>query len=158
MRILALDQASRISGYSIFVDGILLESGKIVTEQDQIGQRLHTLKVKVIQLIQSYNIDTLVIEDIQLQSTVGNNVKTYKVLAEVFGVMEELAADLKLKLEIVHSQTWKSGLGIKGANRPAQKKNAQLYVEQTFNKKVSQDECDAICIGQYFSNSQQGAW
>lgn len=38
-------------------------------------------------------------------------------------------------------------MSIKGRTRPEQKKNAQAYVLEHFNKKVSQDESDAICIG-----------
>lgn len=45
--------------------------------------------------------------------------------------------------------TWKSKLGIKGVRRDEQKRNAQAYVQNTYGKKVSQDESDAICIGAY---------
>ena len=38
-------------------------------------------------------------------------------------------------------------LNIKGKNRPEQKRNAQKYVNEKFNIKATQDECDAICIG-----------
>jgi hypothetical protein len=44
-------------------------------------------------------------------------VTTYKVLAEVFGVLEELCTEEKIPYKIVHSQTWKSALNIKGADR-----------------------------------------
>ena len=30
-----------------------------------------------------------------------------------------------------------------------QKKNAQLFVQQKFDIKATQDECDAICIGSH---------
>ena len=51
--------------------------------------------------------------------------------------------------ETVLAGTWKSKLGIKGARRDEQKRNAQAYVQNTYGKKVSQDESDAICIGAY---------
>ena len=81
-----------------------------------------------------------------MQSQV-NNVQTFKVLAEIFGVTQEYLAEHQYGYQIVSSNTWKSKLGIKGRTRPEQKKNAQLYVLEHFNKKVSQDESDAICIG-----------
>jgi hypothetical protein len=49
---------------------------------------------------------------------------TYKALAEVIGVIIELAAEKKLPYELVHSSSWKSELGIKGRTRPDQKRNA----------------------------------
>ena len=81
-----------------------------------------------------------------MQSQV-NNVSTFKVLAEIFGVTQEYLAEHKYGYQIVSSNTWKSKLGIKGRTRPEQKKNAQQYVLDNYNKKVSQDESDAICIG-----------
>lgn len=76
-----------------------------------------------------------------------NNVSTFKILAEIFGVTQEYLAEHKYGYQIVSSNTWKSKLGIKGRTRPEQKKNAQEYVLKNYNKKVSQDESDAICIG-----------
>ena len=81
-----------------------------------------------------------------MQSQV-NNVSTFKILAEIFGVTQEYLAEHKYGYQIVSSNTWKSKLGIKGRTRPEQKKNAQQYVLDNYNKKVSQDESDAICIG-----------
>ena len=76
-----------------------------------------------------------------------NNVYTFKVLAEVFGVTQEYLAEHDYFYEVIGSSSWKSHLGIKGRTRAEQKKNAQAYVLEQYNKKVSQDEADAICIG-----------
>lgn len=89
-----------------------------------------------------------------MQSQV-NNVQTFKVLAEIFGVTQEYLAEHKYGYQVVSSNTWKSKLGIKGRTRPEQKKNAQIYVLEYFNKKVSQDESDAICIGASIVKEQE---
>ena len=60
--------------------------------------------------------------------------------------------------EIIHSQTWKSGLDIKGRERATQKRNAQTFVMNTYGKKVSQDESDAICIGTHYIKSNKSAF
>ena len=53
-----------------------------------------------------------------------NNVQTFKVLAEVFGVIYELVISLGLPYQVVFSGTWKSTCVIKGKARDEQKKNA----------------------------------
>ena len=76
-----------------------------------------------------------------------NNVATYKILAEIFGITQELMVELKIPYQVVSSNTWKSKLNIKGKQRAEQKHNAQQYVLNTYNKKVTQDEADAVCLG-----------
>ena len=64
--LLALDQASRVSGYAIFNgDGELVTYGTFHTYQDDIGERLVTIKNKVAELIEEYNIGEVIMEDIQ---------------------------------------------------------------------------------------------
>lgn len=43
-----------------------------------------------------------------------NNVSTYKILAEIFGITHELMVELNIPYQIVSSNTWKSKLDIKG--------------------------------------------
>ena len=147
--ILALDQASRVTGWSIFIDGELKDWGHLTTGQEEIGERLLDIRNFIINTVQKWNIDTIAFEDIQLQSSVGNNVKTFKTLANVWGVVLMTAVELQKKYAIVPSSTWKSYLQIKGRSRPDQKKNAQAFVENTYGIKATQDECDSICIGCY---------
>ena len=155
--ILALDQASRTSGYAVFQDNTLIASGTFTFDDDNIPKRLVKIRNKTIELIQQYGITKVLLEDIQLQGQT-NNVSTHKILAEVLGVLEELCAELKIPHEVIHSQTWKSGLNIKGRDRAAQKKNAQEFVLATYNIKVSQDESDAICIGTHYVKNTKSAF
>lgn len=147
MRLLALDQASKTSGYAVFIDDKLEDYGKFTFEDVEIGDRLHKIREKVAELIANYGIDYVAFEDIQLQQNVQNNVQTFKVLAEVFGVIYELVTSLEIPNTAVLAGTWKSTLGIKGRTRPEQKRNAQEYVLNTYGVKAIQDVCDAICIG-----------
>ena len=154
MRVLALDQASRTSGWAVFDDGKLVTYGKFTADQADVGDRLHFIRMRVSKLIDDYDIDEVVFEDIQLQGNVANNVATFKALAEVFGVLYELFVMLKLPRTAVLSTVWKSTLGIKGKDRTAQKKAAQAWVEKTYGVKPTQDECDAICIGAHYVNNK----
>ena len=146
-KLLALDQASKITGYAIFDNGSLIHYGKIITADPDVGVRLMCIRNAVEELINVYNIDEVIMEDIQLQGNVTNNVQTFKTLAEVFGVIYELITELNIPVSAVLASSWKSTLGIKGADRATQKQNAQAFVENTFNTKPTQDEADAICIG-----------
>ena len=145
--LLAIDQASVTSGYAIFKDGKLVDYGKFTFNDDVIAERLVKIRAKVLELIAEHDIDEVAFEDIQMQGNVANNVQTFKVLSEVFGVISETLQEKKMKYTVVMSGTWKSTLGIKGRTRPEQKRNAQEYVLNKYGVKAIQDVCDAICIG-----------
>ena len=150
-KLLALDQSSQVTGYTILDDGKIVKVSHFECTGD-LGDRLVKLRNKVIILIEEYDIEEIVFEDIQLQDVNGNKetgIKTFKVLAEVYGVIHQLLDEKKIPYQVVPSVTWKSTLGIKGKNRQEQKKNAQLWVINTYNQKPTQDECDAICIGEH---------
>ena len=151
--LLALDQASKTSGWAVYKDNKLFKFGKFTFEDDDIGTRLMNIRNKVISLIQEYEVTEAAIEDIQLQTSVGNNVVTYRTLAEVRGVLEELFTELKIPYQVVFSGTWKSALSIKGARSADQKRAAQEYVFNKYTINATQDTCDAICIGDYLTGA-----
>ena len=109
---LALDQSSRITGWAVFEDGSLHDCGKFELT-GEVGERLVKFREEVLDLIIEYEIDEGAFEDIQLQGNVANNVTTFKTLAMIFGVITELCEEKNIPYKIVHSQTWKSALGIK---------------------------------------------
>lgn len=157
-RLLALDQASKITGWAIFEDSKLEKYGKISLDDPNIDTRLVQLRQNIWALIESENIDEVIFEDIQQQNNVANNVQTFKVLAEVYGVVSELLQEIQIPHSTVLASSWKSTLGIKGRTRAEQKKNAQLYVEQNYNIHVIQDIADAVCIGTHHLKKNECAW
>lgn len=154
--ILALDQSSRANGWAVFSNNKLIDYGVINLTDEDIGMRLVTLRNEIKKLITKYSINYVAFEDIQMQTSVGNNVKTFKVLANVFGIILELVTELNIKYTIVSSNTWKSALGIRGRKRIEQKQNAQVYVLNTYNIKAVQDTVDAICIGAHVCSLEEG--
>lgn len=159
MRILALDQASRISGWAVFDDDKLIDSGIIrINPSFKLGERLHHIRMEVKDLIQAYQIEKVYLEDIYADGQHVNNISTFKTLAEVFGVLFELCVDLDIPVEAILAVKWKSGLGIQGRTRPEQKKNTKQYVMKKYNKKVSEDAADAICIGDYVITQKAFNW
>lgn len=158
MTILSLDQASRVSGYAIFKDGKLEKFGHFTCSEDDNGARLMHIRNKIKELINDYSPDYVIFEDIQQQNNVANNIQTFKVLAEVYGVISELLTELQIPHSSVLSTVWKSALGIKGRNRQEQKRNAQQYIINKYRITPTQDEADSVCIGQYYLQTQQCAW
>lgn len=162
-KLLALDQSSRITGWSIFEDGKLQQYGKFNAENagTQIGKRLEYIRNKVKALIEENNITEVVLEDIQMQGNVVNNVQTFKTLAEVFGVISELLVEMDIPQSAILASSWKSALGIRGRARTEQKRNAQEWVFMKYSVKPTQDECDSICIGSCATKSSSNtkcAW
>lgn len=152
--LLALDQSSHITGWAIFKNGKLDKYGKFSIEDENLGVRLTKLREEINNLIDIYKPNEVVYEEIQEQ----NNIQTFKVLAQVQGVILELLNSLNIPYSIMPSATWKSALGIKGRARAEQKRNAQQYVENNYNIKVIQDIADAICIGIAHLKKNQCAW
>lgn len=157
-RLLALDQASKCTGWAIFEDGELKSYGKISLDDPNTDIRLVQLRQGIQTLVADYNIDEVIFEDIQQQNNVANNVQTFKVLAEVYGVVSELLQEIHIPHSTVLAASWKSTLGIKGRTRAEQKKNAQLYVEQNYGIHVIQDIADAVCIGTHHIKKNKCAW
>lgn len=157
-RLLALDQASKVTGWAIFEDGELKSYGKISLDDPNTDTRLVQLRQGIQTLVTDYNIDEVIFEDIQQQNNVANNVQTFKVLAEVYGVVSELLQEIQIPHSTVLAASWKSTLGIKGRTRAEQKKNAQSYVEQNYGIHVIQDIADAVCIGTHHIKKNKCAW
>lgn len=150
--VLSLDQSSTNTGWALFKNENLIDFGAFKANGQE-DERIEDMRNWLEKKINEINFDQtaslrLVFEDIQLQR---NDVRTYKVLAHLQGVLINVffrnKQKIKAGLNIYYSAEWKSTCGILGRDRPTQKKNAQLYVASTFGIEVSEDICDAICLG-----------
>ena len=149
MTILAFDQATRTSGYSVYKDQDLIAHGTFTFTDSNLGMRLWKIRQKIEELYNKYLPDKIIYEDIQLQQGAVNNVVTFKSLAEVFGIIYEYATELGVDNESILAGVWRKGLGIAGNRRDIQKANAQKWVFDNCGIRVVEDEADAICIGAY---------
>lgn len=142
-KLLALDQSSQLSGYAIFdEDGSLVSYGKITVEGEPID-RIIELTKKVDIIIKEFGIEEVVIEDIYY----SGNVETFRVLSFTMAGLLFLFTENEIPYSILNATIWKSECGVKGKDRPEQKRNAQKFVEREYGLKVIQDIADAICIG-----------
>lgn len=156
--LLALDQASYTTGYSVFKDGQPIVISHFTVLGDDLGKRLEQIRQNIIDLINKYDIDEVVFEDIQLQDMEGGKevgIKTFKILAEVFGVVHELLTELQMDYTIVPPVVWKATFKIAGKGRTKEKKMAQEYVFKTYGLRCTEDEADATCIGAHVIKKQE---
>ena len=153
MRLLALDQSSQVTGFAVFEDDKPIVISHFAFYQTDLGDRLESIRNKVNSLIDEYEIDEVVFEDIQLQDVNGSRdigVKTFKILAEVFGVVHELLTERDIPYTAVPPVVWKASFKIAGKGRTQEKKAAQAYVLKTYNTSCTEDEADATCIGAHY--------
>lgn len=150
--LLALDQASHTTGYAIFKDGKVIKVSHFICTGTDLGGRLLQLRQNIQNLINEYEINEVIFEDIQLQDVEGSRevgITTFKKLAEVFGVVHELLTELKIKYTTVLPIKWKAHFKIAGKGRAQEKKMAQNYVLKNYNIKCTEDEADSLCIALY---------
>lgn len=148
--LLALDQSSYTTGYAVFKNDEPVMISHFTALGDDLGKRLEYIRNKIIELVNQYDIDEVVFEDIQLQDMSGGKevgIKTFKILAEVFGVVHELVEELDVDYTIVPPIVWKASFKIAGKGRAKEKKMAQEYVFNTYGMRCTEDEADATCIG-----------
>ena len=154
--LLALDQATHTTGFTILKDGKIFKVSHFDCISSDLGERLEQLRNNIIQLIEIYNIDEIVFEDIQLQDINGNRetgIKTFKMLAEAFGVVHELVSEKNIQYAIVQPIKWKAYFKIAGKGRTQEKKMTQNYILNKYNIKCTEDEADSLCIALYHYNT-----
>lgn len=147
------DQATQNFGISIFDDGRLVYYDVI----QFVGETEERL-VKIFNFLQYFievcEPDFVMFEDIQLQANGASQTmfNTFKVLAELMGVVKMVLTKNKIRHECVLNKVWQSQFNIAGKQRMEQKKNVMKKVKQLFDIDVTDDVADAILIGKYAYN------
>lgn len=155
-RVLALDAATNTTGYSIYDNQVLVAYGTYKVERiESAEERINQVKKWLIAALEEWQPDFVGIENIQLQSYGNNNyqVETYRVLANLQGVLIDTLYESGIEHDLVSVNTWRNYCGVgEGRGRENKKKQAQDKVKLWYGQDCTQDEADAICIGKYFSH------
>lgn len=148
-RTMALDQASRVTGWAIYDNKNLIASGHFsISANKTMQQRLIAFVDHLDDLIAKYNIEKIYYEGIQYQS----NIETYKKLAYIQAMIIYNSECNNIPISELSPSHWRSLIKDKhkikfGRSRTEQKQKAQEFVKNFFNKNVTEDEADAICLG-----------
>lgn len=149
-RVLALDQATHTTGYSVFDGKELVTYGTYTTKAQDEMERLHEVNMWLISQLENWQPDCVGIEGIQYQQQVG--VTTFQTLARLQGILMETCTEAKIPYKICSTNTWRAHCGVKGRTRQDKKRSMQLLVKEQFDVSVSDDCADAIGIGKYVSD------
>lgn len=150
-RILALDQASYVTGYAIFDDKELVDYGTFETSLGDEIARINMIKMWLVSMIQKWRPDFIGIEGIQYEQHFG--VKTFQTLGRLQGVLMECCFEQKIPYEVCPTNTWRHHCGVKGRSRVDRKQSMKHIIKEMYDISVSDDIADAIGIGKYVSEA-----
>jgi Holliday junction resolvasome RuvABC endonuclease subunit len=150
-KILNLDQSTKVTGYSIFVDNQLSDYGTLNSNPNEKNpiERMKEQYDLIKQLIEKTNPNYICIEQVQFQ----NNFNTFQQLSQLQGVIFAKLFEREIPFTIIEPSAWKSFCSIRGRKRVEQKANTIQMVKEKFNLEVSEDEADAIGIGLWSSKN-----
>lgn len=155
-RVLAFDQATYMTGFSVFDDKVLVKYGTFETNLEDEIARDHKIKEWFISMIKNWQPDYIGLEGIQLQEKGGTRamgVTVFEILARLQGILMCTAYEMNVPFKVVHTATWRNHCGVKGKTRVDRKKSMQILVKNWFDINVSDDCSDAIGIGKFVSET-----
>ena len=154
VRILALDQATRNSGWSVFDDLELIDHGVFSTNLTNEIQRDHTIKEWLISMIKKYQPDYVGIEDLHYKeggNTVLMSIDVFRMLARLQGILMDACYECGVPCDVIHTSVWRATNKVTGRTRDDKKRSMQKIILQQYGLQVSDDEADAIGIGKHMA-------
>lgn len=145
MIVLAIDQAYKHSGFSIFKDGEYLIHGSYIVDKDDSSEvRYEKFIDNIKNLIDTYKPDLVITE----KAWLGPNAKVYSLISELIGIIRCYCFLKEIKFDTIQVTTYRSKLGIKN-----KKEYVIEYIQKSFPdlELKNDDESDAICLGLYGS-------
>ena len=147
-KILAFDQSTKISAYSVFKNGQYVDVGVIDLHKiKNTSDRVRAMGVELCKIIEKYSPDSVVIEEVAQQS----NALTLKLLARIQGIIIGFCAAHNIETYIIEPSKWRATLKFKqgsGVKREALKAQGIRHVKDNYSLDLSEDECEAICINE----------
>ena len=153
LKILALDQSTKITGWSLWEGTKLLKYGVLSSDvhEDNPIERMNKMYALVDGLVADIKPRFIVIEQVQFQ----NNYRVYSQLSQLQGVLFAVTFRRNLPFTLIEPTAWKAffGVELRGKKRPEQKADTIRLVRERYGVEVSEDEADAIGIGYWASRN-----
>ena len=151
LKLLSLDTSTSSSGWALFVNGKYRDSGVIdLRKVKNTSDRLKTMIIKLRALIDHYSPAVVVIET----PVVVRNPLTQRMLSMIFGIVYGKCAEDEIEFYELRPTEWRKLIdsGKKPKKREELKEWSKQKVKDLFNINVTDDESDAILIGQAYIN------
>lgn len=152
-RILALDQATKVTGYAIYDGDQLVKYGTHTTSQENQEDKFSDVRCWLINMINVWQPEFIGFEGIQLQDNLSGGQKmgvtTFEALARLQGAIMVTCKEMGVPFEIYPTNTWRQACGVKGRARAEKKRSMQKLAKEWFDITVTEDEADAIGIGKH---------
>lgn len=150
MRLLALDQSTKHTGYAIYDGDKLTKYGVINAAEDALPfARMKEMREKIAALIAETRPEFVVFEQVQYQQ----NQKVYSQLSQMQGVVMGVLFDAETPFYIVEPMKWKSYAKVHGKKRAEQKAYTMSLAKEKYGVIATEDEADAIFIGHWAINN-----
>lgn len=148
MKVLSLDQSTRVSGWSMFQDGKYVCSGIIDMNKSKLetDKRSFEMAKEIWKIINKYKPQFIILEGVQQQS----NPSTMIILARLAGMIIGYAEAHNVHTYILLPSQWRKVLGYsQGAKvkRQELKQQSLDYVKKNLGLDFSEDEAEAIAEG-----------
>lgn len=147
MKVLAFDQSTRKTGWSLFEDGQYVKSGVInLGDVDDTEDRSKQMGLAICKKIAEHSPESVVLENVQNQS----NVATVILLARLQGMMLGYCHANNIRSEILGPTQWRAALHYdqgRGVKRAELKKQSRDFVKKEYGLTIkSEDENESIAI------------
>lgn len=147
LRLMGLDIATSKTGYSVFNNTSLINSGMIRKTGDKY-KRINKMCDEIMFRIAENNVNHVVIEDIYLSDKGETGVTAYKCLANIQGALIDRLITAKIDYTLVLAVQWKSFFKI--MKRRDDGKDAAIELVKNMTGKVFfEDEAESILISMY---------
>lgn len=148
MKVLALDQSTRVSGYTVFDNGEYVHSGMIDMSKSKLetGERSFEMAKSIWKIIKQHKPEYLILEETQQQS----NVKIVIVLSRLQGMIIGYAEAHGVKVRILEPAKWRKALGYSQGpkvKRAELKQQSIDYVKDNLGMDLPEDQAESCCIG-----------
>ena len=151
--LLSLDSSTKSTGWALWKDGFFCESGVIdLSDVKDMDQRSSQMMIQILTLLTDKEPDLVVVERMH----VTRNMKVVRALCEVIGAIRGWCLCVDSFFYELGPTEWRKAIGMKTGReikRDEYKQLSKEYVAEKFNvKDVTDDESDAICIGNAYIN------
>lgn len=155
---LSLDCSTKSTGWAIFNEKELIDYGCITITSKDLIKRIKFQTKEIKNLLQKYNFDTIILEEVRPDIQGRMNVHTWKALMWLQASINFMLYDnnSKIKIEYMYPSEWRSKCGIPNGKTIKRELAKQLdikFVHNTYNITVNDDIADAIGIGHSYINN-----